>query len=369
MGLFRKKTNEPNPIDVLRAEIVDLKQRLDAADQHKAELLSMVDTVDQANSVLHQRLDSLDAASTHLDQRVGTIDQAGNEMQLRLGAVTGDVGAVRDGISTMQQQVGDVDARVGDVTQRIGAVTELSDQVHALADRLEAESKKVPPLPRPDLRITELLTRIHALTETVTDHSGRIDDLTGSVTDHSGRINKLTDSATDHSGRINAAQAALSNADVARAEREQARTIELAAMQQRVDELAAQLADSPADPNTARAADVQVVQEQVGQMTEKMSALENRMNKVSLELANQLTELSNDLDVLLDQADVEEEPSADDAVAANELVAEAIGSVQRSTEKLAAEQARYEIQFRADLAELAELFRRPLIDGPRSTGD
>jgi chromosome segregation ATPase len=312
--------------------------------------------------VLHQRLDSLDAASTHLDQRVGTIDQAGNEMQSRLGAVADDVGAVRDGISTMQQQVGEVD-------QRFGAVTELSGQVRELADRLEAESKKVPPLPRPDLRITELLTRIHALTETVTDHSGRIDDLTGSVTDHSGRINKLTDSATDHSGRINAAQAALSNADVARAEREQARTIELAAMQQRVDELAAQLADSPADPNTARAADVQVVQEQVGQMTEKMSALENRMNKVSLELANQLTELSNDLDVLLDQADVEEEPSADDAVAANELVAEAIGSVQRSTEKLAAEQARYEIQFRADLAELAELFRRPLIDGPRSTGD
>jgi chromosome segregation ATPase len=362
MGLFRKKSNKPNPIDVLSAEIVDLKQRLDTADQQKVELLSMVDTVDQANSVLQQRLDSLDAASTHLDQRVGTIDRAGNEMQLRLGAVAGDVGAVRDGISTMQQQVGEVD-------QRFGAVTELSGQVRELADRLEAESKKVPPLPRPDLRITELLTRIHALTETVTDHSGRIDDLTGSVTDHSGRINKLTDSATDHSGRINAAQAALSNADVARAEREQARTIELAAMQQRVDELAAQLADSPADPNTARAADVQVVQEQVGQMTEKMSALENRMNKVSLELANQLTELSNDLDVLLDQADVEEEPSADDAVAANELVAEAIGSVQRSTEKLAAEQARYEIQFRADLAELAELFRRPLIDGPRSTGD
>ena len=30
-----------------------------------------------------------------------------------------------------------------------------------------------------------------------------------------------------------------------------------------------------------------------------------------------------------------------------------------STERLAAEQARYEIQFRADLAELAERLRRP----------
>jgi chromosome segregation ATPase len=346
MGLFRKKTNKPNPIDVLSAEIVDLKQRLDAADQQKADLLSMVDTVDQANSMLHQRLDSLDAASTHLDQRVGTIDQAGNEMQLQLGAVAGDVVAVRDGISTMQQQI-------GEVGQRFGAVTELSGQVRVLADRLDVESKKVPPLAPPDLRINALLTRIDTVAKTVTDHSGRIDDLTGSV--------------TDHSGRINTAQAALSNADVARAEREQARTIELAAMQQRVDELAAQLADGPADRNPASAADVQVVQKQVSQMTEKMSALENRMNKVSLELANQLTELSNDLDVLLDQAHAEETPTPDDAAAANELVAEAIGSVQRSTEKLAAEQARYEIQFRADLAELAELFRRPLIDGPRST--
>ncbi len=346
MGLFGKKSNKPNPIDVLRAEIVDLKQRLDAADQQKVELLSAVDTVDQANSVLHQRLDSLDAASTHLNQRVGTIDKAGNEMQLRLGAVVGDVGAVRDGISTMRQQV-------GEVGQRFGAVTELSGQVRELADRLDAESKKVPPLPRPDLRFTELITRMNTLAEKVSDHSGRIDELTESV--------------NDHSGSINAAQAALSNADAARAEGEQARSVELAAMQQRVDELATQLTDGPAGPDTASAADVQVVQKQVGQMTEKISALENRMSKVSLELANQLTELSNDLDVLLDQDDVEPAPSADDAVAATELVAEAIESVQRSTEKLAAEQARYEIQFRADLAELAELFRRPLIDGPRST--
>jgi len=158
----------------------------------------------------------------------------------------------------------------------------------------------------------------------------------------------------------------LSAADVARTDRERARLAELAAIQQSVDELAAQLADAAADPNAGSADDIQVVQQQVGQMTEKMSALDNRMNKVSLELANQLTELSNDLDVLLDQADTTEEPSANDAVAANTLVSEAIGAVQRSTEKLAAEQARYEIQFRADLAELADLFRRPPNSGTRS---
>lgn len=268
MGLFRKKTNEPNQIDVLRAEIVDLKQRLDASDQQKAELLSMVGTVDQTNSLLYQRLDSLDVAGAQLNQRVGAVD---------------------DRVSQVGQEI-------GEVGHRFGAVTELSGQVRALADRLEVESKNVPALPRPDLRIDALFTR----------------------------IDQLADSITDHDGRINATQAALSNADV------------------------------------------QMVQDQVSQMAEKMSALDNRMNKVSLELANQLTELSNDLDVLLDQADAEKTPTADDAVAVQELVAEAISSVQRSTEKLAAEQARYEIQFRADLAELAERFRRPLNSNQRS---
>ena len=322
MGFFRKKTDEPNQIDILRAELVDLKQRLDASDQQKAELLSMVDTVDQTNSLLYQRVDSLDVVSAHLDRRVGEVDA-------RVGDATQRIGAVDDRVSQVGQQV-------GEVGHRFGAVTELSDQVRALADRLEVESKKVPPLPRPDLRINALLARI--------------DQLAGSV--------------TDHNGRINAAQAALSDADVARVESEQARATELAEL---ADQLRAAAATTaiPNDANTTSAADVQAVQDQVSEMAEKMSALDNRMNKVSLELANQLTELSNDLDVLLDQADTDKEPSADDAVAANELVTEAIGSVQRSTEKLAAEQARYEIQFRADLAELAELFRRPLISNRR----
>ena len=311
MGLFRKKTNEPNQIDVLRAEIVDLKQRLDASDQQKAELLSMVGTVDQTNSLLYQRLDSLDVAGAQLNQRVGAVD---------------------DRVSQVGQEI-------GEVGHRFGAVTELSGQVRALADRLEAESKKVPALPRPDLRIDALFTR----------------------------IGQLADSITDHNERINAAQAALSDADVARVENEQARAVELDELSEQLRAAATSAAAVPDEVDAASAADVQVVQDQVSQMAEKMSALDNRMNKVSLELANQLTELSNDLDVLLDQADAEKEPSADDAVAVQDLVAEAIGSVQRSTEKLAAEQARYEIQFRADLAELAEHFRRPLNSNQRST--
>ena len=290
MGLFRKKNNEPNQIDVLRAEIVDLKQRLDASDQQKAKLLSMVGTVDQTNSLLNQRLDSLDVAGAQLNQRIGDVDA-------RVGNATQRIGAVDDRVSQVGQEI-------GEVGHRFGAVTELSGQVRALADRLEAESKKVPALPRPDLRIDALFTR----------------------------IGQLADSITDHNERINAAQAALSDADVARVESEQARAVELDELSEQLRAAVTSAAAVPDEVDAASAADVQVVQDQVSQMAEKMSALDNRMNKVSLELANQLTELSNDLDVLLDQADAEKEPSADDAVAVQDLVAEAIGSVQRSTE-------------------------------------
>ncbi len=56
----------------------------------------------------------------------------------------------------------------------------------------------------------------------------------------------------------------------------------------------------------------------------------HRVTSVSTELANQLTEIGDDIEPM-----------------------------HESAERLAAEQARYQIQFRQDLAELAERIRRP----------
>ncbi|HYN32800.1 MAG TPA: hypothetical protein VES40_09255 [Ilumatobacteraceae bacterium] len=107
--------------------------------------------------------------------------------------------------------------------------------------------------------------------------------------------------------------------------------------------------------------------------TERMSSVDSRVTSVSTELANQLTELSRDIDELnrrtAEQADDESDLSnADNVDTADpteiearltERLDAAIDDVLDTTEKLAAEQARYEIQFRADLAELAERLRRP----------
>ena len=101
--------------------------------------------------------------------------------------------------------------------------------------------------------------------------------------------------------------------------------------------------------------------------TDRMSSADTRVTSVSTELANQLTELSRDIDDL-NRRTAEQTGGENEVISADTAGIEArltqrldaaIDDVLDTTEKLAAEQARYEIQFRADLAELAERLRRP----------
>ncbi len=79
----------------------------------------------------------------------------------------------------------------------------------------------------------------------------------------------------------------------------------------------------------------------VEQLAGEIAALDARVTSVSTELANQLTELGNDIDGL------NARPSGDgpDATAVSEL--------RDGQVRLANEQARYQIAFREDLARLA----------------
>ncbi len=109
------------------------------------------------------------------------------------------------------------------------------------------------------------------------------------------------------------------------------------------------------------------LRDRLDDLTLTTSSIDERVTSVSMELANQLTELNSDLDDLdrrRDAAAAGGDSSTDlDLVTLEARIAErldvAIDDVLDSTERLAAEQARYQIQFRADLAELAERLRRP----------
>jgi hypothetical protein len=85
---------------------------------------------------------------------------------------------------------------------------------------------------------------------------------------------------------------------------------------------------------------------------EQLTAIEHRMSAVSIELANQVSELGRDLEG-------SRSSNGDGHASSNGHVSdELLTELQHAQVKLAAEQARYEIAFRQDLATLAEHVRR-----------
>ncbi len=85
------------------------------------------------------------------------------------------------------------------------------------------------------------------------------------------------------------------------------------------------------------------------QTSEQVAALEQRVDSVGTELANQLSELGRDIDGLAARTG---------DVASGMVSDEVVAALRTGQIKLANEQARYEIAFREDLAALAEHVRR-----------
>lgn len=142
-----------------------------------------------------------------------------------------------------------------------------------------------------------------------------------------------------------------------------------AARQQDAAAAAASAASAAAAPMGARLAEppaglsIDDVRAEVERLVGRMDELDARMTNVSTELANQLSELSGELDVLLDQPPPTTGIDADQLQAAvsdevRQRLDAAVDDIEASTTRLAAEQARYQIQFRQDLAEVAERLKR-----------
>ncbi len=100
------------------------------------------------------------------------------------------------------------------------------------------------------------------------------------------------------------------------------------------------------------------------QAKDQTATLHERISNVSHELANQLGELSREIDGLSGRGTAPSMPPPLPAPAnfePSQLVAEELVSQLRSSQiKLANEQARYEIAFRQDLARLAEQVKRSI---------
>jgi len=126
----------------------------------------------------------------------------------------------------------------------------------------------------------------------------------------------------------------------------------------RVERLAEQAADATTTTDTRALADqlaqlaerVSMNANETKQAREQAAALDARIASVSTELANQLTELGHEIDALA---------AREGGVAGGqaEISDEVIDALRTGQNRLASEQARYEIAFREDLAELAEQLR------------
>jgi chromosome segregation ATPase len=291
----RAKNKKQSDAERVQAELDAMKERLVAAERSKADLEARLRVLDDSNASLNSKILILDEANAHLDGRLDAIDQ---------------------GVTMLGGQLDTLTASNDLVTRRLLAVDDLDARVGELTDRLESPKSPTPTPPPPVIATSPPppAPSIAPPPAPISDDE-RLDDL-------STRLELLAAAVAAHTEQIAATQVRMSE----------------------LDDLS----------------------ELIGAADERLSSADARITSVSTELANQLTELSRDIDELnrrsADSTDAD--PAADvDTAAIEARLAErldaAIDDVLDTTEKLAAEQARYEIQFRADLAELAERFRRP----------
>ena len=126
-------------------------------------------------------------------------------------------------------------------------------------------------------------------------------------------------------------------------------SVEVDKLNAKIERLSARLdeqsAEQPADDATGiGAAELEQITATVERISERIDEVDQRISSISTELANQITELSGDIEAMGGQT-----PPTD----------EIVDELRDAQTRLAGEQARYQIAFRQDLADLADRLRRP----------
>lgn len=380
-GRLDALTRSAQTVELLQQQIGQLNARIstqaDLADQVTA-LSDRIGLLQQRNADsdrISQRLDELAslAGTEELAERLALLGQrvTATEEATRLATEQAATRAeLIEQLAALQRRIAEAPAPAGsasaDSTAALEArLTELDAQLQqqaALAERLAALDEQVRAQAALAERVAALDERLAAVAATPAgDGAGVTVDLAaiGSVTSDLERLRQVVElRSADVAGlreliEVRSAEIAelpgrLAELD-ARLGAIPDRGGEIAQLQQRIGELAASV------PDTAG------LQQQLASLSQRMGdteedartalrqalAIDERIQNVSTQLANQLSELSRDMDSL-----AERQPaggSVDD---------EALQSLRSGQVKLAAEQARYEISFREDLAALAEQVRQ-----------
>ena len=381
---------DPTDFLALRSELLDLKARLEASEQSKA--------------IVEARLAALDATTTAMATerpQAGGDDVRAHlaELQAQLSTVAETAAAANanaENAAAKATAAATVASNAAAAPIAAAADPELAARVEQLAAQVAQQAVAAPAEPAapsgPDPEVLARLDQLAARVDTVPDPARlmAVEAQLGELASRSNepavapvaagldpetlaRIDQLAEraAAVDSFG----AQLAQLNARVtAQAEF----GAQLGSLRDRIAELstdtddrraAALVATGDADLrdrvnaiadrialNDGLAAQIAQLAERVAandtsarQATEQVANIEQRLNAVSTELANQVSELGRDIDGLAAQGGQVAQGSVSD---------ELIDALKQSQVKLAAEQARYEIAFRQDLAALAEQVRR-----------
>ncbi len=385
----KKYSVDPTDFLALRSEMMDLKARLEASEQAKA----LVET----------RLAALDATTTAMvTERPGSDDLRTRvtELQAQLEVVAETAAAAHANAenaaakATAAATIASKTAHSPEATPST-PVTVSESPVPALVARIDALAAKVEAGPAPDPGLLARLDQLSARMDGAPD-AARVVELEARVGLLAARADEPAEAVVaalpvgpddDTIARIDALSARVAVIDAfgsqlaqlnARVSAQAEFGAQLGSLRDRISELSNETEDRRAAAFAATgdadlrdrvnaiadrigssegiAAQIAQLAERVAsndtttrQATEQVAAIEQRLSSVSTELANQVSELGRDIDGLAAHST---------EIASSTVTDEVIDSLKTSQVRLAAEQARYEIAFRQDLAALAEQVRR-----------
>lgn len=357
MGLFKKKpTVDPADFLALRAELQDVKARLDASEQAKAYLEARLGSLDATTSALTS---ASSARHTEFGEQL-------TALAARLNLTEGETAKV----ATLLARVADVEDRQREsaaavlATGDVVPAEDLTPRLEELAARLEEVAAQAA---RVEQNTTDALAAASAVTTSNESTAAPAPVLDEALAYRVEQLAARTE-AIDHIAQQVESLAQRMNTQVelsheldllnARIGELQANAGATDEIRLRVERLAEQAAEATTTTDTSALADqlaqlaerVSMNANETKQAREQAAALDARIASVSTELANQLTELGHEIDALA---------AREGGVAGGqaEISDEVIDALRTGQNRLASEQARYEIAFREDLAELAEQLR------------
>ena len=364
----------------------DVQQRLDELAGQVHELRSQTTAVD--TDAIQQRIDELAA-------RVDAVPAVPADVQQRLDDLAGRLSAADDAARQAREQAAAIEGRLagadiagfGDQLSQLWAKVDASEaqarqaqeQAAALAQQLAESGDRVGAV---DARVGELAGRLDGqghLDQQIAEIWSRIvgaEEQTRSAQAHADELHRRLDETASSVQAFADTSAQANTAEIDRQLAElRARLEQQAQLPDRLADLDRRLASLPdrggeiqqlherISELTSSLPDTQGLSSQLSELSQRVSssetdaraalaqasALDERIQNVSTQLANQLGELSREMDSLASRPQPAAAAVADDAV---------LQTLRSGQVKLASEQARYEISFREDLAALAEQVRQ-----------